>query len=232
MAYALSDLRTLCKQALGNPSGTATSADAWWNARINSGYRRLTTYQGYVDPKHYKVVRFYELMTTTARALTTALTTNFVTPATTTNLFSVLDVQDRTTGYGMSRMSRKVALSLTPDLTGKPSRWCPWGQGGVKGYLLDRRPIAAAQEINVYEFTYHYPATLAADVDVPIVADEWHDSISYAATAEAARLLDMPNKQQEFDAKFLSSIAERRTPFEEGYQGLGGRAGRFAVGTY
>lgn len=221
------ELRTATKQALGNVSST-TVTDTWYDSRVYSAYRRLCTFQGQVTrpgsvQPQFRVLRFYELEQRSSRALNTSLAENFVTPNS-SNVFSILDIYDRTNDVPLRRMSRREWLALDPDDTGTPTRWHPGGKSGYMGYYIDKRPSAGdgSEDITVYEYTYQYPATLTLDTTEPIIPLEWHPAIWYGAVAEGAQLLDDSEKAAEYEALFIKFIAERKTPHEEAMTGYSG----------
>ena len=232
MALTKADLRTLTKQLVGNRTST-TIDDTWYDTRVYNAYRRICTFQGPVQgpgikQPSFRRLGFFELQSRDTRSLTTALTSNFVTPIA-TNVVTVLDVYDRTNNRGLSAMNISDVRASDPDSTGRPTKFCPGGQGGAVGYWIDRVPASSTDNIDVYEYSYLYPTALVADGDYPIIPDPWHQPIAYAAASEAASLMDMPDKAQELEQRFISYIAERKTPMEEaGYKGLGG-ARRFSI---
>jgi len=207
-------------QAVGNRT-SANIDTAWYNARVLSGYRRLCTFQGAVQSPglrqpQQRLLGFFELEDRQARSLTTALTSNFVTPSPATDVVTVVDLYDRTNNRGLDRRARRELLTRDPDGTGRPRAWCPAGQGGVVGYYIDRVPLTSAtDDIDVYEYVYKYPSAMATDISVPVIPDVWHIAIAYAAGAEAALLLDMPEKNAELEGKFIAFISERQSPMEE-----------------
>jgi hypothetical protein len=228
MALTKADLRTLTKQHLGNRTSTNID-DTWYNARVLSGYRQLCTFQGYVQAPgmrqpQMRRLGFFELQDRQARSLTTALTSNFVTPSPATNVVTVTDIYDRTNNRGLDRRGLRDIMIRDPDATGRPMIWAPAGEGGVVGYYIDRRPGVVGDNIDVYETVYKYPADFASDVATPVIPDVWHVAITYAAAAEGALLLDMPEKHTEMNGKFAEFIAARKSPIEQAaFSGLAGQ---------
>jgi hypothetical protein len=228
MPLTKADLRTLTKQLTGNRT-SATVDDTWYDARVYSGYRRLCTFQGAVtspgmrQPQQRRL-GFFELQDRQARSLSYGvLTSNFITPNPTTDICVVTDVFDRTHDRGLDRRSLRELRTRDPDKTGIPRTWCPAGQGGLVGYYVNQIPGSAADDIDVYEWTYKYPTALATDSAEPIIPDAWHIAIAYAAASEASMLLDMPEKHSELEQKFTGYIAERKSPIEESaHSGLAG----------
>lgn len=226
MALSLSDMRTSVQALTGNRV-TSSYNTAWYTARVNSGYRRLVTFQGPVAAPgarqpNMRRLGFFELEDRSSRTLTSALTSNFVEPAL-PNVVTVLDVYDATYNVPLDPMNERDQRALDPDALGRPRRWFPAGQGGVVGYYIDRRPGSAADNITVYEYSQIYPAALVGDADTPVIPDDWHQAIVYAAAKEAAELFDMPEKAGEMENRFISYIAERKSPKE--LAGFRGRAG-------
>ena len=224
MALTLLQLRTLTKQMVGNRT-SPTITDSWYTDRIVSGYRRLCSFQGVVaapgvTKPQMRQLGFFELEDRTSRTLTTALASNFVTPSG-SNIALVLDVYDATNNVPLGAMNEREMRSLDPDATGRPTKWMPGGKSGAVGYYLDKRPAVSADELTVYEWTQKYPAALAADGDSPIIPEDWHVAIVYAAAKEAALLMDMPEKTDEMEGRFINYIAERWSPKE-----LAGKRGR------
>lgn len=227
MALTKADLRTLTKQLVGNRTST-TIDSTWYDARVLSGYRRLCTFQGAVQSPglrqpQQRRLGFFELMDRQSRSLTTALTSNFITPSPSTNVAYVYDIYDRTHNRGLDRRGLRELVTRDPDATGIPRLWCPVGQGGVVGYYVDRVPALTADEITVYEYVQKYPADFASDAATPVIPDIWHIAIAYAAASEAAILLDIPEKHAEMEGKFTGFISERRSPMEDAaHSGLAG----------
>lgn len=227
MALTKANLRTLAKQLVGNRA-SATITDSWYDDRVYSGYRRLCTFQGTVNSPglrqpQMRRLGFFELQDRQARALDTTLTSNFVTPSPATDIVTVTDVFDRTHDRGLDRRSLRELRTRDPDKNGIPRTWCPVGQGGVIGYYVNQVPLVSTDNINVYEYVYKYPAALATDGTIPVIPDVWHIAIAYAAASEAALLMDISEKHTELEGKFISYIAERKSPIEEsahsGYAG-------------
>lgn len=236
MSLTRADLRTVTKQMLGNRV-SANITDTWYNSRVDSGYRRLCTFQGTVSSPgsrqpQMRRLGFFELQDRNARVIssaTPALTGNsgnFITPLPATDVVTVVDLFDRTNDRGLDRRSLRELRTRDPDKTGRPRTWCPAGQGGVVGYYVNQIPTTtdtAIDAIDVYEWVYRYPTTLAADAAVPVIPDVWHIAIAYAAASEGAMLLDMPEKHGELEGKFIGYIAERKSPIEEAaHSGLAG----------
>jgi hypothetical protein len=228
MALTKADLRTLTKQLLGNRTSTNVD-DGWYDDRVQSGYRQLCTFQGLVNAPGMRrpVMRrlgFFELQDRQARTLTTSLTSNFVTPSPSTDVVTVTDLYDRTNNRGLDYRGLRDIFQRDPDATGRPLIWSPAGQGGVVGYYIDKRPGVTADEIAVHEYVYKYPTALALDATAPVIPDVWHVAIAYAAAAEGALLLDLPEKHTEMNGKFTEFIAARKSPIEEAaFSGLAGQ---------
>lgn len=234
MALTKAELRTLTKQMVGNRA-SATLTDAWYDTRVFDAYRRLATFQGQVPgpgarQPTYRRLRFFELQARTSRTLTTALTTNFVTPSD-TNACVVVNVYNATDNVPLQLESLAGMQNFDPDGTGKPRFWCPAGQGGTVGYYIDKRPGSSSDEISVYEYTYNYPGAFAGDSSTPVIPDAWHMGIVYAAAADAARLIDIPEKADELEAKFMQFISERKSPVEEAGYARGGSRRSTVIGT-
>lgn len=239
MALTKADLRTLTKQLVGNRT-SSTIDDDWYDARVLSGYRRLGTFQGVVNSPgirqpQMRRLGFFELQDRQSRSLTSALTSNFVTPSPATNVVTVTDVYDRTHDRGLDRRGLRELRTRNPDATGIPRAWCPAGQGGVVGYYIDRVPTTTditVDAIAVYEWLYKYPAAMTLDADVPVIPDVWHIAIAFAGASEAALLLDMKEKHDELEGKFIGYIAERKSPMEEAaHSGLAGSRRFTPIGT-
>jgi hypothetical protein len=181
---------------------------------------------------------FFELQARTVSSITTAATSNFVVPAAEVavpgSVVTILDIYDSTNNRGLGTMSMADARSNDPDAVGRPTRFVPAGNapGSAVGYYIDRRPSVVTDNIGIYEYTYNYPDAIAGDGDSAIIPDPWHMAIAYAAGAEAAILLDMPEKAQELEGRFLAIVAERKSPMEEaGYRGIGGARRYSTIGS-
>jgi len=232
MALSKADLRNLTKQLVGNRVSPLIG-DPWYDMRVYSGYRRLCTFQGNVTSPSLKQptlrrLGFFELQDRQERSIGIApvspvITSNFITPNPATNVCVVTDIYDRTHNRGLDRRSLRELRTRDPDKTGIPRTWCPVGQGGVVGYYVNQIPSTTAENIDVYEWVYKYPAELIQLTDYPVIPDAWHIAIVYAAGSEAAMLWDMPEKHNELEQKFLGYIAERKSPIEEAaHSGLAG----------
>lgn len=218
------ELRTVVKQAMGNRTST-TITDAWYDDRVMNGYRRLVTFQGMVDAPSLRdpvkrILRFKELEDRLTRTLDNTLTDNFV--ANQSGVWYVTDVYNRTGGTGLNYRSEKLMRQQDADDTGVPIQWQPGVENGVRGYYIWPRPATADDAISVYEYVVYEPA-LATDSTEPVIGEEWHMCIAYAACAEAANLIDNPEDEGRFEQKFMKHIAER-TMFQE-LASQGGRAG-------
>ena len=228
------ELVAATKQAVANQD-TGLYTSAWYLARVNSGYARLTTFQGLVlapgmRRPQFRALRFFELYADNDRALTTTLFTssNFVTPtATSAQVVYVDNLYDRTNNKPLERKSIRYMNSRDPEATGVPRVWCPGGKAATGYYVY---PIASvtAEEINVRERTYQYPSALAAGSGTPVIPPTWHAAIWLAAAAEAASLMDWSEKAAEMEQRFMAFIAERRSPVEE--SGAAGGRRHFNVG--
>jgi len=236
MALSKADLRNLTKQLVGNRT-SVNIGDPWYDTRVQSGYRRLCTFQGAVTSPGLKSPQmrrlgFFELQDRQARTIssaTPALTGNsgnFIIPLPATNVVTVVDIYDRTNNRGLDRRNLRELRTRDPDKTGRPRTWCPVGQGGTVGYYVNQIPTTTdttVDAIDVYEWVYKYPADLVQLTDYPVIPDPWHIAIVYAAASEAAMLWDMPEKHGELEQKFLGYIAERKSPIEEAaHSGLAG----------
>lgn len=233
MALTFTALKDRVKQVLGNRTSTNVS-DTWYGDRVNSAYSRLCTFQGMVSrpgitQPQFRILRFFELERRDTRTLSAA-TTNFVTP-TATDTCVVLDVYDRTHDRGLKRTSTREMRRLDPDATGTPRYWRPAGNAGTIGYEVYPYVAASADAIDVYEHTYTYPVALASATDTPVIPAAWHPAIWMGAAAEAAELLDVPEKAQEMEARFIGFISERKSPREEAaYSGRAGARSNVAIG--
>lgn len=229
MALNKGELRAETKRLVGNRTATDLDDD-WYDARVLSGYRQLCTFQGYVQSPGVRQpalrrLGFFELQDRQARSLSFGVqTTNFVTPDPATDVVTVVDVYDRTNNRGLARRPLRDLLMRDPDGTGRPTFWCPAGQGGVVGYYIDKFPGSADDDIDVYEYVQKYPTALASDTTNPVIPDVWHFGIALCAAVEAAQLLDMPEKATEMTSAFEKFIAARKSPIEE--SGFSGRAGQ------
>jgi hypothetical protein len=234
----LAQLRTATKHAMSNRTATTGVVinDAWYTDRVNSGMRRLCSFQGMVTrpgmkQPQFRVLRFFELESRVVRPIDTTATSNYILPAIADSNFldpprgvaAIIDVYDRTNARGLNRVSRREMMSLNPERTGRPRRWCPFGQDGQLVYAIDAIPATTSDEIEVYEWTYLHPVAMTDDDESPVIPEAWHVPIWYAAVAEAATLVDWPDRAQEYESKFMSYVAERKSPHEEadvsGYAG-------------
>lgn len=230
-AYTYEELVALAKQAMGGRN-TGLMTDAWYGDRINAGYARLATFQGPVQAPgmsqpQMRVLRFFELYFTDDRTITSGLSTNLITPvATADKVVCVDNVYDLTNDVHLRRKSRRYIDRRNPQGTGRPREWAPGGDGGA-GYYVYPIPGDASDEISVRETTYQYPDELTAG-ETPVIPAAWHTAIWLAAAAEAALLIDWPEKENEMENRFMRFIAERRSPVEE--SGAGGGRRYFSVG--
>jgi hypothetical protein len=177
-------------------------------------------------------VRFFELYQDDDHTLAIAdysgpPTTNFTTPASTTAFVYVDNLYDLTNSRPIQRKSLRYIDKLNPTQGGIPLRWVPAGRG-APGYLIHPVPTESGHVISVRERTYQYPVALESGNDVPIIPAAWHQGIVYAATAEAADLIDWPEKAAENEQKFTTFIAQRRSPLEE--SGAAGGRRHFVIG--
>lgn len=232
-ALSYDDLLALTKQALGGRnSGLMT--DAWYGDRINSAYARLCTFQGDVlspgaAQVQRRVVRFFELYYTDTATISTGLSSNFITPTHSAHTVCYVDdIYDLTNKRQIRRKSIRYMLGKDPTETGSsPRMWCPSGAAGGTGYYLN--PIPASTAFSIRERVYVFPEALATGgANDPVIPAAWHPPIWMAAAAEAASLIDWPEKMQEMENMFTKFIATNRSPVEES----GGAGGRryFGVG--
>lgn len=238
MALTKANLRTLVKQLLGNRTSTAIN-DAWYDTRVQNGYRRVCTFQGVVSapgarqPQNRQLY-FFELEDHSTRSISTGLSSNFVTPtiAATRSVYAVMNLYDTTNKLALDPMNEREFLSRAPLQAGRPRRWFPGGQGGVIGYFIDALPSSSSDVISVYETTYLYPASMATDNDAPVIPDEFHQAIAYLAASEGALLMDMPEKAREMESEFMTYVAAIRSPGElSGQRGRGGARRYTPIGT-
>lgn len=222
----------LTKQALGGRTGGLLT-DAWYTARVNSGYARVTTFQGLVlapgmRRPRFRALRFFELYSDDDATISTGLTHNFITPAATAAQVVYVDnVYDLTNNRPVRRKALRYLHSLNPDNLGTPRCWAPGGRDSV-GYYINPVPGVAGDIITVREHTYQYPVTLSVGTNVPVIPAPWHRAIWLAAAAEGADLLDWPEKAAEMEQKFMMFIANKRSPVEE--SGAAGGRRHFTVG--
>lgn len=219
------DLRLETQRMLGKRTSTELTS-AWYDTRVLNAYRRLVTFQGVVNApgfRHpiYRVLRFPILEDRLTRTLDTSMTSNFVANA--SGVIATVDLYNRTDNLGIPLRSSRVMRQYDPDENGKPEVWQPGAVGGSRGYFVWPYPGAAADNIDVYEYVIN-DVSLAADTTEPAIEDEWHIAIAYAAAAEGARLLEMPERAGELDTLFTTFIAERQSPGER--TAFAGRTGQ------
>jgi len=230
-AYTYEELIALTKQALGGRN-TGLMTDAWYGDRVNVGYARLTTFQGPVQAPgmsqpQMRVLRFFELYSTDDRTIVSGLSNNLITPtATADKVVCVDNLYDLTNDVPLRRQSRRYMDRRNPQGTGRPREWAPGGDNGA-GYYIYPIPGNANEQISVRETTYQYPDELTA-TETPTIPSPWHTAIWLAAAAEAAALIDWPEKEAEMEGRFMKFIAERRSPVEEA--GAGGGRRFFSIG--
>lgn len=204
----LATLRARVRQALGNRAdGTLT--DAWYNAHVLAAYLDVITLQHRVlgtsrAPMRMRAAAFPELETRLTRTITTGMTTNFL--ACQTGAVAVIDVWDRTNNRGLRWQDEASLRERDPDATGLPREWRAGYANGVAGYYIWPVPGDISHAIDVYETCYVAP-TLASDAASPLIAEQWHEAIVYAAVALAAPLLDMPEKATEFASLYTTYMA-------------------------
>lgn len=231
------ELLALTKQSLGGRnSGLMT--DAWYVDRINNAYSRLCTFQGIVmapamrRPK-FRVIRFHELYDDADYNIVAGAADNFISVPNGTTEGSVVyvdNVYDLTNNRPLDRKSLRYTLDRNPDDFGIPRSWCPTGSRGATGYFVHPRPEDSGDAILVRHRTYNYPQELIATALVvdPIIPPPWHAGIWIAAAAEAAAIIDWPEKSAELEQMFMKFLAERRSPVEEA--GAAGGRRHFTVG--
>jgi hypothetical protein len=231
----LTALLALTKQALGGRTG-GLMTDSWYIDRINMAYARVASFQGLVMAPgmrrpQFRVLRFFELYREDDRTIRTTDVTdsNFITPAFAKPVVYVDSVFDLTNDRMLRRKAIRHMNRLNPAQAGQPTQWCPTGRNAASGYLVHPVPAVAADEVLVREKTYRYPDALTSALDdTPIIPSAWHAAIWRAAAAEAAELADWPEKAAEMEQKFMSFLAERRSPVEEA--GAAGGRRHFTVG--
>lgn len=230
-SLTLTRLIALTKQALGGRD-TGLMDDPWYTERINSAYARLCTFQGQVlspgmRQPQFRVIRFFELYRDDDRTIASSGTTNFITPTTSEEVVYVDSVYDLTNDRPLKVRASRWMKDRNPDSLGIPRQWVPGGRQGVTGYYVFPRPSTSSDEISVRETTYVYPDELSG-AEVPVIPKAWHAAIWPAAAAEAALLIDWPEKESEMEARFMKFLAERRSPVEE--SGAAGGRRHFTVG--
>ena len=230
-ALTYEDLIALTKQALGGRN-TGLMNDAWYGDRVNSAYSRLCTFQGPVSApglsQNNRVIRFFELYDTDSRTISSGLASNFITPiAGADKVVFVDNVFDTTGERQLARKSIRWMMQRDPTHPGEPRSWTPGGQGNP-GYFIHPIPGVAGDEVTVQERTYQYPDALSAG-ESPVIPSAWHAAIWRAAAAEAASLIDWPEKANEMETMFMRFLAERRSPVEE--SGAAGGRRYFTVGS-
>jgi len=221
------ELITLTQQHVGNRS-SATITDAWYLARVQSGYNRLATFQGYVQrpgqkQPQFRRVRFYELQHEIERTISSSLTNNFV--ANSTGVYSVDGLWNNTDGVRIDGWPHRKMMTVDKTATGYLRYWCPDGKSNTQGYRVYKIPTS---DVTVTEYVYNLPETLSEGGSAPVIPSEWHTAIHLAAGAEAAELLRMPDQSMALEQRFLAFIAERKSPYEEA-KSRGG-FGHFHVG--
>jgi hypothetical protein len=208
--------------------------DVWYTERINSGYSRVTTFQGVVMAPgmrrpQFRALRFYELYFDDDRAITTedVTSSNFITPkATPAQVFYVDNVYDLTNDRPLRRRAIRYMNRLNPQTTAIPRVWCPAGKE-TAGYYIHPIPGDSTDEISVRERTYQYPVPLSG-TKTPVIPPAWHAAIWMAAASEGAALIDWPEKAGEMEQMFMKFIAERKSPVEAA--GAAGGRRHFTVG--
>jgi hypothetical protein len=176
-----------------------------------------------------RVLRFFELYANDDRTLTTGLVAsgNFITPtASADKIVTIENIYDLTNDVFLRRKGMRWMDRQNPQRTGTPRNWVPGGDT-TPGYYILPIPSSSNEEISVRERTYQYP-TLLASAMTPVIPAAWHAAIWKAAAAEAASIIDWPEKEQEMESAFMRFIAERRSPVEEA--GAGGGRRYFSVG--
>lgn len=233
------ELLALAKQSLGGRS-SGLMTDAWYINRMNSGYSRLCTFQGAVMAPgmrrpQFRVIRFQELYSDEDRALNIQ-SDNFIIPAeghAPDSIVYVDNVYDLTNKRDLKRKSIRYMNKRNPNDLGPPRDWCPAGSGKKKGYFITPRPGVAGDIIQVRERSYNYPPPLFLTADGfpavdPLIPGAWHKGIWLAAAAEAAQIIDWPEKAAEFEQLFMTFLSERRSSVEEA--GAAGGRRHFTVG--
>jgi len=210
-------LVALTKQALGGRNSGLMN-DAWYVDRVNAAYGRICTFQGQVQTPgmsqpQFRVLRFFELYVDADRTISIS-THNFVSPTTARTVY-VDNVYSLTDDRRLIRKSARWMNKRNPDEGGVPRFWTPMGRGGVSGYYIHPRPLVSGDEISVRERVYQYPDALSTGAAAPVIPNAWHGAIWRAAAAEAAALIDWPEKETEMENSFMLFISRRRSPIEE-----------------
>lgn len=205
------------KRHVGNISTTGTLAidDSWYVDRVNEGYRRVCTYQGPVTAPGAKSpmmrrVRFSELYDRLTRTLTTGGSTNFF--ANQASVYNVVGLYDRDNDRPIIRKSRRDFMRRDPEATGSVTIWTPDGEGDVRGYRVWRIPSVA---LSIYEYVYKSAETLANDATAPVIPEEWHVAIEYAAAAAAASRIHNSQRANELEAMFRQQMSECQLSTED-----------------
>jgi len=230
------ELVALTKQTLGGRN-TGLMTDAWYVERLNSAYARLCTFQGQVNSPGMRrpvlrVLRFFELYTRTDTTIVSGALDNYIEATVhldAGNTAYIDDVYDLTNDRPLQRKSSRYMNSRNPDDVGVPRSWSPAGRDATSaGYLIHPRPGVVADEISIRETAYNYPRELVESTQNPVIPGTWHRAIWLAAVAEAATVIDWPEKAQEYEQLFMTFIAERRSPVEEA--GAAGGRRHFTAG--
>ena len=226
------ELVALTKQTLGGRS-SGLMTDAWYVSRLNSAYGRLVTFQGMVQGPGmrrpvYRVLRFFELYSATTKNISVS-GDGFVCSST-QNTSYVDDVYDLDNDRPLQRKALRYMFARNPDDLGVPRSWAPTGNtfAADVGYIVHPRPGVAADAISVLERAYIYPLPLDLTTINPKIPGTWHRAIWLAAVAEAATIIDWPEKAQEYEQLFMTFIAKRRTPVGEA--GAAGGRRHFTIG--
>lgn len=198
------ELVTRIKQHLGNrdaPTGEST----WYVDRMNDGYRWLHAFKN--EGRRLKFPEFYDIK---SRTIGASPSDNF--EPLQSGVFAVLGLFNVTDGVNVQIEPFRSFIKRKKTNTGRINKWTPFGQGNVRGYLVNNL-VTVSTSLN--EYVYNQPETLANDAVAPIIDPAWHRVIHLIGGAIGAEMFSIDAKSAQLFQLATAEIKLHATPDEE-----------------